>query len=193
MTSDRFRHLWAVLRNAITWGVAWALAGGAIVTVLSLFSPGPIGSLFERIGMSLLAGMAWGVRFGIAGSVIGSLFSTIILLGYRGRRLADISPWRFGLLGAVVGGVGVPLFLQMMNVLSGDGAIAWRLVWDDGIWASVFGGVAAAGSILLARHADALSRGSDPEELEGFDPPDGTLTAGKREASLSRSSRSTQK
>ena len=178
--SDRFR-LRAVLRNAATWGAAWALAGGAIVTVLSLFSASPeIDSLFERIGMSLLAGMGWGVRFGIAGAVIGTVFSTIILLGYRGRRLADISPWRFALLGAVVGGVGVPLFLQMMNVLSGDGPIAWGLVWDDGIWASVFGGVAAAGSILLARRAEPLPRARHPDQLEGLNDIDREIVTGTR-------------
>jgi len=183
-----------VLRNAVTWGVAWGLAGGAIVTVLSLFSSDPeIGSLFERIGMSLVAGLAWGVRFGIAGAVIGTLFSTIILLGYRGRRLADISPWRFALLGAVVGGVGVPLFLQMMNVLSGDGTIPWGLVWDDGIWASAFGAAVATGSILMARHAEALPRGRDPGQLKGLDDLDGEITAEEREAQISRSSGATQK
>ena len=194
MTNDRFRQLRAVLRNAITWAAAWALAGGAIVTVLSLFNPGPgVASLFERLELSLLAGMAWGVRFGIAGAVIGTLFATVIRLGYRGRRLADISPVRFALLGAVVAGVGVPLFLQTMNVLSGDGPVAWGLVWDDAIWASVFGGVAAAGSILLARRADALPGGPYPEQLPGVDELDGELAETKRETSISQRSGSTRK
>ncbi|HEY7027194.1 MAG TPA: hypothetical protein VH438_06285 [Gemmatimonadales bacterium] len=194
MTNDRFRYLRAVARNAVTWGVAWALAGGAIVTLLSLFSPGPgLEPLFERLGLSLLAGMAWGVRFGIAGAVIGTVFATVIRLGYRGRRLADISPVRFGLLGAVVAGVGVPLFLQAMNVFSGDGPVAWRLVWDDAIWASVFGGVAAAASILLARRAEALPGGPHPEQLPGLADMDGELVATKKETSISQRSGSTQK
>jgi hypothetical protein len=167
MSEERSRHLWAILRNALTWGAAWAAAGGAIVTAVALFSPDPgIESLVERVGMALFAGVAWGIRFGIAGAVIGTAFSSIIRLGYRGRRLADISPVRFALLGAVVGGVGVPLYLQAMNVLTGGAPIAWGLVMDDGIWASVFGAAAAAGTILLARRADTLEREPKRGRLE---------------------------
>jgi len=171
MTEEKSRTLRAVLRNAVTWAAAWAAAGGAIVAVLTLFSPGPgVESLIERVGVSILAGIGWGFRFGIAGAVIGTVFASLIRLGYRGRRLADINPARFALLGAVVGGVGVPLFLQMMNVLSGDGPIAWGLVTDDAVWASVFGAAAAAGSIMLARRADALTRGQQPDQLEPASP-----------------------
>jgi len=164
---DNYRHLRAALRNAITWGAAWALAGGGIAALLTLVDPGPgVESLAGRLGATLLAGLSWGVRFGVAGAVIGTIFATVIRLAFRGRRLADISPLRFAILGAVVGGVGVPLFLQMMNVLSGDGPIAWGLVLDDAPWATVFGAAAAAGSILLARRADALPAERDREELE---------------------------
>jgi MFS family permease len=167
MTEGRSRTLRAVLRNAVTWGAAWAAAGGAIVAALTLFSPDPaVESLIERVGLSILAGIGWGIRFGIAGAVIGTVFAGVIRLGYRGRRLADINPARFALLGAVVGGVGVPLFLQTMNVLSGDGPIAWGLVTDDAVWASVFGAAAAAGSIMLARRADTLAGGHHADQLE---------------------------
>jgi hypothetical protein len=170
MSDNRFPRLRAVLRNAVTWGAAWAVAGGALVTVLGLFAPGPgIESLPERIGLSLLGGVAWGVRFGIAGAVIGTAFAAAIRFSYRGRRLADINPLRFAALGAVVGGVGVPLYLQSMNVLFGDGPIAWGLVSDDAVWATVFGAAAAAGSILLARRADALARGSRRDQLGRVD------------------------
>lgn len=172
MSQEKSRQLRAVLWNAAAWSAAWAIAGGAIVTVLSLFDPNPaIESLPERVGMALFAGVAWGVRFGVAGAVIGTLFSAIIRWGYRGRRLADISPVRFGILGALVGGVGVPLFLQLMNVLSGDGPIAWRLVLDDAPWAAVFGAAAAAGSILLVRRASALPPESPRDGLLSEDAP----------------------
>ena len=72
MPDNRFRRLRAVLRNAVTWGAAWAIAGGALVTVISLFDPSPgIESLVERLGMAVVSGIAWGVRFGIAGAVSG--------------------------------------------------------------------------------------------------------------------------
>lgn len=187
MTDNRTRPFRAVLRNAVTWGAAWAAAGGAVVTVLSLFSPDPgVESLVERLGMALGAGVVWGVRFGIAGTAIGAAFSSVIRLTYRGRRLADINPLRFAMLGAVVGGVGVPLFLQAMNVLSGDGPIAWGLVLDDAPWATVFGAAAAAGSILLARRADALAPGPRLDRLEHGDDWDGQPAAGRREPAIPR-------
>ncbi|HEU4629569.1 MAG TPA: hypothetical protein VFS08_07470 [Gemmatimonadaceae bacterium] len=193
MSDNRFRRLRAVLRNAVTWGAAWAIAGGALVGVLALFDPSPgIESLPERLGLAVLGGVAWGVRFGLAGAVIGTVFSGVIRLRYRGRRLADISPVRFGLLGAVVGAVGVPLYLQTMNVLSGDGPIAWGLVMDDAPWAAVFGAAAAAGSILLARRADALSSAPNSDSVERADELDALPAAAPRETAIPQRARSAQ-
>ncbi len=185
MTDDRSRTLRAVLRTAALWSVAWGIAGGAIVATLSLFDPGPgVESLSERLGLAVLAGVSWGVRFAIAGAVIGTVFSTVIRFGYRGRRLADIKPVRFALLGAVVGGVGVPLFLQAMNVLADGRPIAWGLVTDDSVWASVFGAVVAAGSIMLARRADALHPVPHHEALEHGDDLSATSAATRSKSSI---------
>lgn len=152
MPDHRFPRLPAVLRNAITWGAAWAAGGGALVTALSLLQPRPETAPFlARLGMAVATGIGWGVRFGVAGTVIGTVFALAVRHGYRGRRLADLRLLPFTLLGAVVGGVGVPLFLQTMNVLSGDGPVAWRLVTDDAVWATVFGAAVAAGCLLIAR------------------------------------------
>jgi MFS family permease len=184
MTDQRSIRLRAVLRTALTWGVAWGLAGGAIFTILSLFNPDPgIDSLVERVGLAIMAGVSWGFRFGLAGAVIGTVFSSVIRMSYHGRRLADINPVRFALLGAVVGGVGVPLYLQAMNVLTGGHLIAWGLVTDDAVWASVFGATAAAGSIWLARRADARQHGPSPDRLRRQDDPDGLPAARQQELS----------
>ena len=192
MTDDRGRTLRAILRTAMLWSAAWALAGGAIMATFALFDPDPgIESLPERLGMTVFAGVAWGVRFGLAGAVIGAVFSTVIRVGYRGRRLADINPVRFALLGAVVGGVGVPLFLQTMNVLSDGRPIAWGLVTDDAVWATVFGAAVAAGSIMLARRADRLPPGSHPEQLEQGDDLSVTPSAARPETSTTQRSGST--
>ncbi len=167
MSDSRSRQLRAVLRTALTWAAAWAVAGGTIAGVLGLFDPNPgIESLPERLGMAIFAGVAWGIRFGIAGGVIGTVFSAAVRFTYMGRRLRDINPAKFALLGGIVGGVGVPLYLQLMNVLSG-GPIPWGLVADDAGWAALFGAAAAGGSILLARRAEALAAGTEPEALEG--------------------------
>ena len=193
MSDDRFLHLRAVLRNAVTWGAAWAVAGGAIVATLSLFDPDPgIESLLERLGMAVISGISWGIRFGIAGAVIGTVFASVIRLAFRGRRLADINPVRFAMLGAVVGGVGVPLFLQAMNVLTGGGPIAWGLVLDDARWATVFGAAAATGTILLARRADRLAPEPRPDLLESVDSdraPSSAAGAGQPDAGVRSTTR----
>jgi hypothetical protein len=125
--------------------------------------------------------------------VIGAVFAVAIGLRYRGRRLADIDPGRVALFGAVVGGVGVPLFLQTQNVLSGDGPVAWGLVTDDAIWASVFGAAAAAGSILLARRADARSPDARPDEIAVAHDLGALPAAEGREALAPRGSRSVRR
>ena len=188
----RFRQLRAVLRTALTWGAAWAVAGGTIAGVLGLFDPNPaIESLPERVGMAIFGAVSWGIRFGIAGGVIGAIFSAAVRLTYVGRRLKDIRPVRFALLGAVVGAVGVPLYLQMMNVLTGGSLISWGLVMDDGIWASVFGAAGAGGSILLARRADSLRSGSpdeldDPGRMDTLPAPDAQAVSFPRAERLTR-------
>ena len=191
MTDDRSRTLRAILRTAMMWSAAWALAGGGLIAVLTIFDAGPgVESLPERLGLAVFAGVSWGIRFGLAGAVIGALFSSVIRLGYRGRRLADINPVRFALLGAVVGGVGVPLYLQMMNVLTDGRPIAWNLVTDDAVWATVFGAAVAAGSIMLARRADRLSGGAEHLSLEQGDGLTVAPPATGPEATIVRPSRS---
>jgi MFS family permease len=178
MSGERSRQRRAVVKNALLWGAAWGLAGGGIIALLTLLSPGPgVHSLLERLGATLLAGVAWGVRFGVVGSVVGTLFATALRLSYRGRRLGQISVGRFTLLGAVVGGVGVPLYLQLMNVLTGGRMIAWGLVRFDTVLGVVFGAAAAAGSILVARRAGGKLQGDDPGELEPA-PDSGRLAEG---------------
>jgi MFS family permease len=164
------------------------------MALLGLFDPDPgIESLPERVGLAVFAGVAWGVRFGIAGAVIGTIFSAAVRLTYMGRRLSDIHPARFTLLGAIVGGVGVPLYLQTMNVLTGGQPIPWGLVTDDALWASVFGAAAAGGSILLARRADALGPGAEPGALEGPTASDRLPAPGHQETPLREPARVTRR
>jgi hypothetical protein len=189
--NDRIRSLRAIAVNAITWGVAWGVVGAAIFAVINLFNPDPgIDSLVERIGLAAFAAVAWGVRFALAGAVIGTAFATMLRFGFRGKRLAELSPIRFALLGALVGGVGVPLYLQLMNVLSGDGPIAWGLVLDDGPWAAVFGAIAGGGTILLARRGAALAPPTPMAEIEasGDQPAEELFSSSETAASRARHS-----
>jgi len=147
---SRFRRLRGALRNALVWGAGFAVAGFGVFTVLKL------AGVFPRADWIAGAGLA--ARMGIVGFVAGGAFSTIVRLVYHGRRLRDINWVRFAAAGGVVTGVFVPLFLQTMNLLTDGHLVPWRLVLDDGIWATVFGAVAAGASLKLAQRAERLDR-----------------------------------
>ena len=146
----RFRIFRGLLRNALVWGAGFAVGGFGVFTVLKL------AGVFPNAHWLWGAGLA--ARMGIVGFVAGGAFSTIIRLVYHGRRLRDINWVRFAVAGGVVTGVFVPLFLQTMNLLTDGHLVPWRLVLDDGIWATVFGAVAAGASLKLAQRAERLDR-----------------------------------
>jgi hypothetical protein len=130
------RRLWGAFRNAVVWGVTW----GALGTVISaLFR------LSDNIPF----------RIGVVGALTGATFATFISLAYRGKRLADISWKKFGIGGAVLAGAFVPAWMQTLNLLSGDGFAPFSLINGDIVMAAAFGGITAAGTILLAKRDEA--------------------------------------
>jgi len=150
---NRFRRLRGLVTNALVWGAGWSTLALVVFSTLRL-----TGIIPERV--SWLEGLGLAARFGIVGGVAGAAFSAVIRLVYYGRRLRDINWVRFAIAGAVATGVFVPLFLQTMNVLTGDGLVPWRLVLDDALWTAVFGGVVAGGSLRLAQRAEAVAAGA---------------------------------
>jgi hypothetical protein len=154
-----FRRLRGAIGNALLWGAGFAAFGAATLVVLYL--AGVVHGRFSWLG---LLGMA--VKFGVWGVVAGGAFASVVRLLYRGRRVASISWVRFGVIGGLVTGAFVPLFMQLMNLLSGDGMVAWRLVLDDAVWAAVFGAVAAGGSMWLAQRARGHEPASSPDRLD---------------------------
>ena len=57
-------------------------------------------------------------------------------------------------MGGAVMGIFVPLFMQSMNIVFGDGPIACNLIDTDVIWSAIFGTVTAGGSLRLAQYAE---------------------------------------
>jgi len=159
---DIWRRLRGALGNAFVWGVGWFTVGLLAFAVFAVLRV--VGILPSTFSWVEALGLA--VRMGIVGAVAGGAFAGVIGLLYHGRRLSEISWVRFGIGGGVVTGLFVPLFLQTMNLLSGDGLVAWNLVLDDAVWTSVFGAVAAGGSLKLAQLADALTSGKSPDHLD---------------------------
>lgn len=159
-----FRRLRGAFGNAVVWAGGWFAAALAVFATVRVLGGFPDTSLAE--------GLETAVKFGIVGGIAGTAFSSVIRLVYHGRRLSEISWVRFGIGGAIVTGVFMPLFFQTMNLLSGDGLVPWALVLDDAILTAVFGGAAAAVSLKIAQHAasELPSGTGDPvDRLERMD------------------------
>lgn len=175
MAHDTLRRLRAALRNALLWGLGWSAAGLLVLLVLGALGRLPDANAWlEGLGIVIKLGV-WGVFSGIA-------FAGLMRLLYHGRRLSDISWVKFGILGGIATGLFVPLFMQVLNILSGDGPVAWNLVLDDAVWATAAGALAAGGSLKLAQRAQALSAPGRQEQLDAPVPVDRLPSVKKQDA-----------
>lgn len=169
MTTGNARRLvTGAMKNGVLWGIVWGAL--AFVTILVLRTIGVV--VPATIGVLDALGMA--IRVGIVGGIAGAAFAAFIRLFYRGRRLSDINPIRFGLGGAVVALLFMFAFFAVTNLASGDGFPPLANILDDLLIAPVFGGIAAAASIWLAQRA----------ATDGDDRASGGLAGGATPASL---------
>jgi hypothetical protein len=182
----RFTRLRGAFRNALVWGVAWGAFGTAVATTMRIIDKIPL-------GYALLDGLGMGIRIGVVGAIAGTAFFAFISLAYRGRRLSEISWLRFGVGGAVLAGLFVPSFLQTMNILTGGDLVPWNLVFDDAVYSALFGGITAAGTMILAQHDEAKHPVTVEDLLERMERQ--SLSAGEateyRKAERSRSAERT--
>jgi hypothetical protein len=144
----RFPRLRGALRNAVVWGAAWGALGTGIASVIRILDGIPLGN-------ALLDGLGMGIRIGFMGAITSTAFFAYISLAYRGKRLSEISWARFGVGGALVAGFFVPAFLQTMNLVTGGSLVPWHLVFDDLLFSAAFGGITAAGTMILAQRDEA--------------------------------------
>jgi hypothetical protein len=158
-----FRRLRGALGNAVVWGVGWFAIGLALFATLRVV--GIVSSSWEVV-------IGFALRAGVIGGVAGGAFAGVIRLLYHGRRLSEISWVRFGIGGGVFAGLLLPLFIQTMRLLSGDGLLAWELLLDDALLTAAFGGVAAGGSMKFAQLADALPPGDSLDHLDRLEGVD---------------------
>jgi hypothetical protein len=155
----RFPRLRGAFRNALVWGAAWGVLGTAIASMIRLLDGIPLGH-------ALLDGLGMGIRIGFMGAITSTAFFAYISLAYRGKRLSEISWARFGVGGALVAGLFVPAFLQTMNVITGGSIVPWHLVFDDFLFSAAFGGITAAGTMILAQRDEAAHPVTVQELLE---------------------------
>ncbi|HUQ98069.1 MAG TPA: hypothetical protein VM166_01365 [Gemmatimonadaceae bacterium] len=141
-------RLRATFRNSVVWGTVWGTFGSAVASAMRIIDKIPLGG-------ALLDGLGMGLRIGVIGAISGAAFFAFISVAYRGKRLSEISWLRFGLGGALVAGAFVPGFLQAMNLLTGGELVPWDLIFDDAVYSALFGGITAAGTMILAQRDEA--------------------------------------
>lgn len=142
------RRLRAIFKNAVVWGGIWGVLGTAVSAIFRLNDNIPLGN-------AILDGIGMGIRIGVVGALTGAVFATFISIAYRGKNLREISWPKFGLGAALLSGAFVPTWMQTMNLLSGDGLVAFDLINGDIVMAAMFGGITAAGTMLMAQREEA--------------------------------------
>ena len=160
------RRLTGVVRNGVVWGASWFVLAMAGFGVLRIVNDNGV-SLLDAIGMSL--------RIGIVGGLTGGAFAAFISFFYRGRRLAEISPARFGIGGGIVALAFMMAWLGLGNLLTGGSIPPWEVINSDLLFATVFGAISAGGSMWLAQRGTALPDSTDDDgALDLLQPGDQT-------------------
>lgn len=186
MAAEWKRRLRGVIGSAVIWGAACAtvfLSGWLIVRAA--------GGLPSSLGV--LDGVGMAIRVGVMGGIAGGAVATFIGFMYRGRRLASIDWRRFGLVAGLATAVFVPSFMQVMNLLSGSGMVAWNLIDGDTLFMGVCGGIIAAGTMKLAQHAEAAAARREGQLAERTGGPDRLPSAEERDLEVAQRARSAQR
>jgi hypothetical protein len=158
MAIDRFRRLKGALGNAFVFAVGWTV--GAFLLWFPLRQAGILPHI------QVIDGIGIAIRFGVVGFITGFVFPTLMRFLYKGHRLQEISWWKFGLAGAVVAGLFVPTWMQVMNILTGGGGVPFALIRMDIVSTALLGAIASAISIKLAQYADRLFPDTVHEQFE---------------------------
>ncbi len=167
------KKLRGALGIALTWAVAWAVAGVALVAVIYVSAdPWPDALPFWEFARSSV------FRFGLYGLMSGALFSGALATIHRRRKLGELKPAWVGLWG---GSAGFLISMGVTGVAFATGGIPSSEVPLGAIALAtsiMFGGIGAAtavGTIMFAQKG--------VKEIESSDPI--PATEGPRPASLS--------
>ncbi|MBA3853152.1 MAG: hypothetical protein C0503_01985 [Gemmatimonas sp.] len=141
------KRLRAAAQNAVLWGLGFFVASVSLMTARLLLG-------FSPEGIGFLDGVGMGIRIGVWGGICGLAFSAAVGLRFTGRRLAEIR-WLPFTLGSGLGiGLFVPIALQTLRLLSGDGLMPWGDISDDALFTGLFGAAAGGITLKLAQLAD---------------------------------------
>jgi hypothetical protein len=141
------RRLRGFIGTIITWGSAFALVSILIVGALGLAGQLPPADI-QTIGLGLFR---IGLRWGLIGAGIGTLFAGTVMLAERKQHLGSLSSRRFAVWGFAAGAA-VPLILTVATRLAGHSSsnADVRLAL---VFALVCGGVGAGVALMSLRWA----------------------------------------
>ena len=177
-----WRRLRGAIGNAVVWGGAWAASAMVMFGVLRVTGVLSQGNVGDALFVA--------ARFSVVGAIASVAFSGVVRLLYRGRRLWEISWLRFGVGGAVVGGVFVTAVIVANRILSGEPMLPLANLLTNGVMAAAFGGIAAAGSLRLAQRAEALIPGRSDDRLAGLPEVDQLIAGDPAAEPVNQRSRS---
>jgi len=144
---NRFKRIIrGAVRNALVWGTAWAVFTFPTAALVRL--TGIIPSSVSLLDLIPLA-----AKLAILGTICGGVFSLLVSVLYRGKRLTDLNWIKFGAVAGVATAIFIPLFFQGVNVVTGGPILPWSFVTDD-MFFGLYGAIAAAGSLRIAQLAE---------------------------------------
>jgi hypothetical protein len=166
------RRLAGAVRNGVVWGATWFGLAMVGFGVLRIVNDNPV-SWLDAIGMSL--------RIGVVGGLTGGAFAAFISFFYRGRRLSEISPARFGIGGGIVALAFMMAWLGLGNLLTGGSIPPWEDINSDLFYATLFGGISAGASMWLAQRGSTVPDETEEAELQRLEPGEHPVLRTKRE------------
>jgi len=161
---NSLRRLRGVIGTGLTWAIGWAL-GGILIGVTSVLLPWLPWDAFFDVFDAPLPALAW------PGFVGGVIFSTVLMVAARRRRLEELSLPGFTALGALggllLGLVPAAMVATGLASLGRPDLSLWKITATISGPLILLSAVSAAMTLKLARMGDArhtLPRSNDSAE-----------------------------
>jgi hypothetical protein len=157
-----FRRIRGVLGAAAIWGSVFAVTGMGLATFLRWYGV----NISQDVPSFVIAVAKDAFRFGMIGSVMGSLFALIIILAERNHSIDTLSARRIRLWGFLAGAT-VPIILTMILLIK-IGYWLPQLIYPTGSFVAVAGTFGASIGALSLRLARRNQKEIGPAELQAL-------------------------
>jgi hypothetical protein len=156
--TDWMRRLRGALKMGVTWAIGWGLVGFAIELVHNVW-PNPLGSMVD----------IWPMALALPAFFSGFTFSILLGIAARRRRFRDLSLPGFAALGGLGGALvslGPALMVGVGLASMHEPYSVWQVTAQLFVPIALLGAGSAAGTLALARRAEALDAGTADPMIE---------------------------